>query len=510
MSQSTTLGAVPNSTGALLRAAFNANHQAMATDHEGGVAPPVTYPFMRWRNDTAGRVHRRNASNTAWEIVENYRATADPAVSDDATAGYVRGAQWINTAAGRVFVCVNPAAGAAQWRQPATDIANITDLATWWRARLLSAPAAAIQSLLAADTPAAAQATLDAAAEEHTHSAADVTTGTLDGDRLPAISTDKRGGVPAYAPGDEAKVLTPQGWAPLAPSWGLADLPGLAGFWVAALAGDPSVAVQTLLAAVDAAAARAALAAAPATHAHDAGDLIAGTLDGDRLPAISTDKRGAVPPYTAGADDNRFLTPQGWADAPGGTTTTALADIGGLNAYWEASLASAPSAVIQALFAAAGDSDAREAIDAAPADHTHVAGDVTDVAPWWRTSRLLADPSAVVQALLGAADASAAQGALGVSTFVKTLLDDASAAAVLGTLGVSAYAQSLLDDADAAAARATLGLGTASTQAYGTAANQLVRLDASGKLPAVDGSNLTGIAAGGGGLSATTYYLARA
>ena len=45
----------------------------------------------------------------------------------------------------------------------------------------------------------------------------------------------------------------------------------------------------------------------------------------------------------------------------------------------------------------------------------------------------------------------------------------------------------------AAAARTNLGLGTAATLNVGTAASQVVQLDASAKLPAVDGSQLTGL-----------------
>jgi hypothetical protein len=48
----------------------------------------------------------------------------------------------------------------------------------------------------------------------------------------------------------------------------------------------------------------------------------------------------------------------------------------------------------------------------------------------------------------------------------------------------------------AAAARTNLGLGTAATLNAGTAANNLVQLDGSAKLPAVDGSQLTNISPG--------------
>jgi hypothetical protein len=58
-----------------------------------------------------------------------------------------------------------------------------------------------------------------------------------------------------------------------------------------------------------------------------------------------------------------------------------------------------------------------------------------------------------------------------------------------------------LSDVTASTARTNLGLGSAATLTAGTSANNLVQLDGSAKLPAVDGSQLTGISAGatGGG-----------
>lgn len=66
-----------------------------------------------------------------------------------------------------------------------------------------------------------------------------------------------------------------------------------------------------------------------------------------------------------------------------------------------------------------------------------------------------------------------------------------SGTAALATF--TAAGRALVDDADAAAQRTTLGLGTAATLDVGTAANNVVQLNGSAQLPAVDGSLLTGV-----------------
>jgi hypothetical protein len=65
------------------------------------------------------------------------------------------------------------------------------------------------------------------------------------------------------------------------------------------------------------------------------------------------------------------------------------------------------------------------------------------------------------------------------------------------TYDLTSAGKALLDDADASAQRTTLGLGTAAVADTGTSAGNVVVLDGSARLPAVDGSQLTNLPATG-------------
>jgi hypothetical protein len=121
---------------------------------------------------------------------------------------------------------------------------------------------------------------------------------------------------------------------------------------------------------------------------------------------------------------------------------------------------------------------------------------------------------AVADGGTGGSSASAARTNLGLVIGTDVQAYDAELAAIAGltsaadkgiqftgsgtasTYDLTAAGKALLDDADASAQRTTLGLGTSATLDVGTSANNVVQLDGSARLPAVDGSQLTGLSTG--------------
>jgi hypothetical protein len=117
---------------------------------------------------------------------------------------------------------------------------------------------------------------------------------------------------------------------------------------------------------------------------------------------------------------------------------------------------------------------------------------------WQVLVDLSAAGSLVLPILSGAGDASkfVTANPAGTAYIVNTM------ATALQASGASVVGTNILAAATAAAVRSILALGTAALLDAGTGANNLVQLDATPKLPAVNGSQLTNLP---GSLSSTTF-----
>jgi len=151
-------------------------------------------------------------------------------------------------------------------------------------------------------------ATTAFAAASHNHAATDINSSTLDGDRLPALSETKKGGCPATGT-PSGKYLKDDGtWASPA---GAGDVVG------------PASATNNNFVAFDATTGKlikdsgsAAATFAAASHNHSASNITSDTIDGDRLPAMSSSKKGGVP--ATGTPSGKFLTDDGTWSSPAG------------------------------------------------------------------------------------------------------------------------------------------------------------------------------------------------
>lgn len=120
-------------------------------------------------------------------------------------------------------------------------------------------------------------------------------------------------------------------------------------------------------------------------------------------------------------------------------------------------------------------------------------------------------PLSVAQGGTGATTVGTALTAFGFSDFIKTLLDNATASDACGTLGAGAMGLDVFGAEDADAVRTLLELGTAAGVDTGSTIGDVIVLEDVGGmpgLPAVDGSQLTGISGDSSSSTLPKNYIA--
>lgn len=231
------------------------------------------------------------------------------------------------------------------------QVANVDTIsASKWNAFVAAFKAHKARHATGADDALTA-ADVGAASASHAHAATDVTSGSLDGDRLAAPTTTKRGGVKETGVVSGTKYYRDDDtWATPPGGGGAGDVIGpatSADNTVTRFDGADNKTVQGSLVTIDdngsmnipsgqsfkingTALAPGDVGAAASSHAHAGSDISSGSIDGDRLPAVSTTKRAGVPaaPSPSGKflkDDDTWATPAGG----GAVATDAIWDAAG-------------------------------------------------------------------------------------------------------------------------------------------------------------------------------------
>jgi hypothetical protein len=72
-----------------------------------------------WCNATEGvvKIRRTGINKVIDDIKDNFTAAIAPTVTDDSTKDYEAGSKWIDTVAAKAYMCIDPTASAAVWRE---------------------------------------------------------------------------------------------------------------------------------------------------------------------------------------------------------------------------------------------------------------------------------------------------------------------------------------------------------------------------------------------------------
>lgn len=74
---------------------------------------PGTKPYYEKEWSNLDKIDANNPKH-------NFVATSAPSATNDSSAGYSVGSIWIDTSGSQAYICIDPTAGSANWKQMTT------------------------------------------------------------------------------------------------------------------------------------------------------------------------------------------------------------------------------------------------------------------------------------------------------------------------------------------------------------------------------------------------------